>query len=113
LKRAILDEGVPKGLARRLRERGIDATAFPNDWKQLSNGVLLNEIERRGFKVLITNDKQMQFQQALTKRNLGVIVLPTNLRLVVYALVADIADAVERVEIGKVVQLAAPAGSST
>lgn len=106
MRRIILDEGVPKGLATRLRKHGIDAIAFPNSWKQLSNGMLLNEIERQGFEVLITNDKQMQFQQNITTRKLAVVVLPTNLRIEVFKLIDEVVDAVRRVEAGSFLQVA-------
>jgi len=75
--RILLDEGVPKPLARDLRARGLDATAFPNDWKQLSNGILLGYIAAQGYDVLLTNDKSMQFQQNIGSRPLAVLVLPT------------------------------------
>lgn len=76
--RVLLDEGTPRPLARLLVSHGIDATAFPNEWKQLSNGALLERIEREGFDVLITCDKNMSAQQSLAGRDLAVLVLPTN-----------------------------------
>ncbi len=78
MSRILLDEGVPRNLAKALREYGIDATSFPSGWKQLSNGALLNEIEQNGFQVLITNDKNMSYQQNLSRRSLSVLALPTN-----------------------------------
>ena len=74
----IIDEGVPRPLARKLCDEGLDVVAFPNDWKQLSNGALLVQIVREGFSVLITNDKNMQHQQSLGQRPLAVVILPTN-----------------------------------
>jgi len=76
--RVLLDEGVPRQLARPLRERGVNCAPFPNEWKQLANGSLLNQIERVGFTILITADKQMSFQQNLSGRRLAVLVLPNN-----------------------------------
>ena len=78
MKRIILDEGVPKPLARALRSHDVDAAEFPNDWKQLSDGALLDRVERDGFDVLITCDKNMPMQQSLKKRNLAVLVLEAN-----------------------------------
>ena len=78
--RVILDEGVPRSLARHLRDIGIDAAPFPNGMKQLSNGRLLAEIERQGFDVLLTNDKQMRFQQNLTGKSVAIVSLPTNIK---------------------------------
>jgi predicted nuclease of predicted toxin-antitoxin system len=101
VKRVILDEGVPKILARKLRENGIDAVAFPNDWKQVSDGTLLSDIERQGFQVLVTNDKRMQFQQNMASRNLAVLVLPTNNRIALLEMVAEVADALQRAKPGE------------
>ena len=101
MKRVILDEGVPKVLARKLRENGIDAIAFPNDWKQLSDGTLLSDIERQGFQVLVTNDKRMQFQQNMASRNLAVIVLPTNNRIDLLEMISDVVDALQRTKPGQ------------
>ncbi|MDQ6435207.1 hypothetical protein RB623_14210 [Mesorhizobium sp. LHD-90] len=100
MKRVILDEGVPKTLAGKLRALGLDASAFPNGWKQLSNGNLLNEIEKQGFEVLVTNDKRMQFQQNLRGKRIAIVVLPTNTRIDVLKLVPMIADAIRAVSAG-------------
>lgn len=95
--KVLLDEGAPKPLAARLREFGIDATAFPNEWKQLSNGKLLDAVERNGFQVLITNDKNIPHQQNLAKRKLAVLILPTNNLRDVLAMSKNIAAAIEMV----------------
>jgi hypothetical protein len=107
VKRIILDEGVPKILAKKLRENGVDAIAFPNDWKQLSDGALLNGIERQGFQVLITSDKRMQFQQNIASRNLAVLVLPTNDRIMLLKMVSDVVDALQRAKLGEFHQVKA------
>lgn len=91
MKRVLLDEGVPWDLERPLAELGVDVTAFPNNWKQLSNGgALLDEVERHGYQILITNDKRMRFQQSVAARNLAVLILPTNRRDDVLGLVPQI-----------------------
>lgn len=106
--RVLLDEGVPRSLARRLRDHGVNASAFPNDWKQLTNGALLTEIERAGFQVLITGDKQMQFQQNLNGRSIAVMVLPTNRRPDVMDLVAELVVAVTSARPGTFISLGVP-----
>lgn len=98
MKRVLLDEGVPKDLAEQLLKEGIDATAFPNDWKQLSNGALLTEAERQGYEVLITNDKSMSYQQSLKNRKLAVLILPTNRRDDVLALVPQIVASLSEIK---------------
>jgi hypothetical protein len=96
--RVLLDEGVPRNLAKALREHGVDATSFPNSWKQLSNGALLNEIELHDFQVLITNDKRISYQQSLARRNVSVLALPTNRYPDVLALVPQILEALAKIE---------------
>lgn len=73
MKRVMLDEGVPRQLARALRLSGLEAVAFPNEWKQLADGALLDLAERDGFQVLITGDKNMPFQQSIAGRHLSVL----------------------------------------
>ncbi|MDP3898461.1 MAG: DUF5615 family PIN-like protein, partial [Mesorhizobium sp.] len=74
----ILDEGVPRALVRALPLEGLHVGAFPNDWKQLSNGALIERIQTEGFTVLITNDKNMRHQISLKGRSVAVVVLPTD-----------------------------------
>ena len=41
----------------------------------MTNGALLDAAEAAGFTVLVTGDQNLQFQQNLAKRRLGVVVL--------------------------------------
>lgn len=97
----MLDEGVPRPLAARLRALGVDATAFPHEWKQLSNGKLLDAVEQQGFQILITNDKNIPYQQNISKRAIAVLVLPTNHLRLVLALATAISAATRMTELGK------------
>ena len=44
-------------------------------WGELLNGNLIAAAENAGFDVMITADKQMQYQQNLTGRRIAIIVL--------------------------------------
>ena len=101
MRKVLLDEGAPKPLAARLRALGINATAFPNEWKQLSNGKLLDAVEQQGFHVLITNDKNIVHQQNMSNRRIAIMVLPTNHLRDVLAMASNIAKATSLAEIGK------------
>lgn len=101
MKKILLDEGVPRPLARKLRASGLDVSPFPNDWKQLSNGALLDRIVVEGFDVLITNDKNMRHQQALENRSLAVVDLPTNRLPDVLAMAPQIVLALSHVKAGR------------
>jgi predicted nuclease of predicted toxin-antitoxin system len=61
----VLDEGVPKQLARAFRENGFAADVLPKAWYGASNSELLALLEGAGYTVLITNDKNLVHQQNL------------------------------------------------
>jgi hypothetical protein len=100
-KRVLLDEGVPRQLARLLDTTGLLATPYPNNWKQISNGELLALAEQQGFDVLVTNGKNITAQQNLRGRRIAIIVPPTNLRRQVMELAPQVANAVRQVQPGQ------------
>lgn len=51
-------------------------TAYELGWSTLRNGELLARAEEQ-FDVLVTTDRNLQFQQNLAQRKLAVVVLPT------------------------------------
>lgn len=75
MRRLLLDEGVARSLARALHDLGIDATAFPNDWKQIPDGRLLDRMMAAGYDLLLTSDKNMAFQQVLGDKPIAVLIL--------------------------------------
>jgi len=44
-------------------------------WAELENGDLLDEAEREGFVVMLTADKNIRKQQAMTGRSIALVVL--------------------------------------
>ena len=44
-------------------------------WQELVNGDLLTTAEAKGFEVLITADKNLQYQQNLSGRKISIMVL--------------------------------------
>ena len=72
----VLDEGVPRSLAGALRAFGLDADPFDPAWIGLRNGVPLRRVEAAGYSVLLTNDKNMAFQQSLKGAGVAVVALP-------------------------------------
>ena len=69
-----LDEQLPRQLARYLVEHDV-RTVQQENWAGLKNGVLLSKAEAAGFSVLLTGDQNLEYQQNLAKRNIGVVVL--------------------------------------
>ena len=103
VKRVLLDESVPRHLAGPLESAGFSATAYPNVWKEMTNGELLRTAEEQGFDILVTNDRNIFSQQNLRGRKLAIVVLPTNLRRVIMDRAADVVDTVNRIEPGQYV----------
>ena len=99
--RVVVDEGVPRQLVQALREVGLAADRFRDDWKQITNGELIRAAEAEGYAVLLTNDKNMADQQSLEGKSLAVVALPLNRRAAVMARVGDIADTIRRAKPGQ------------
>ena len=70
--RVFFDEDVPRKLARYLPQHEIHAVAGMQ-WGGITNGALLKLIEREGFKVFLTGDKNMEDQQSLEGRPFAVL----------------------------------------
>ena len=74
LLRILLDEQLPRQLAPYLL--GHDTrTVQQESWAGLKNGELLTKAEDAGFSVFLTGDQNLAFQQNISKRRLGVVVL--------------------------------------
>lgn len=70
--RILLDEQLPRQLAPYLN--GHDArTVQQESWAGLKNGVLLTSAEAAGFDVFLTGDQNLEFQQNISTRRLGVV----------------------------------------
>ena len=74
LVRVLLDEQLPRQLARYLSGHDV-RTVQEQSWAGLQNGALLSAAEQAGFSVFITGDRNLEHQQNLTQRTLGVVVL--------------------------------------
>jgi hypothetical protein len=48
------------------------------DWSRLTNGDQLAAAESAGFEIMITADKNLQYQRNLTQRRISIIVIGTN-----------------------------------
>lgn len=70
----LLDENLPKRLKQDLNEYEI-YTAADKGWTGISNGKLLNLLIENKFDVLLTFDKNLQYQQNLSKYTIAVVVL--------------------------------------
>ena len=72
--RILLDHSVPAPLRNYLREHEV-REAIHQGWDRLANGDLLIEAEKAAFDLLITADKNLQYQQNLRGRRISLIIL--------------------------------------
>ena len=91
--RILLDHGAPYGLARYLEGHTV-STAHKCGWDRLTNGDLLRAAEQAGFDLLLTNDKNLRYQQNLSSRRIALIVLGNSSWLIVRKHLTEIVIAV-------------------
>ena len=77
--RVLLDENLPHDLISELGGHEV-VTVQGLGWAGLKNGELLRVAADAGFEVLVTADRNLQFQQNLSQSRLGIILLiaPSN-----------------------------------
>jgi hypothetical protein len=80
------------------------ATAFEKGWSNLSNGDLLRKAEHE-FDLLITTDKNLQYQQNLVGRKIAILVLPTTSWPKIQPHQNKIATAIDNIKSGEYVAL--------
>jgi hypothetical protein len=99
----LLDEGVPKVIQQRLTKLSI-SNVEAMGWRGIKNGALLDLMAGQ-FQVLITADKNLPFQQNLKKRQISIVILPTNDVPSVIALLPQIEQAIAAISPGEFKQL--------
>ncbi len=67
----LFDHGTPRSIARWLQGHNV-VEAIARGWVRLRNGALLKAAEEAGFDLLLSTDKNIQYQQ-----NLKGVVLPS------------------------------------
>ena len=72
----LFDQGIPHLLRAALTAHNV-STAHEKGWSKLRNGELLSTAERDGYEVFVTTDTSLRYQQNLSGRRLGIVVLLT------------------------------------
>jgi hypothetical protein len=72
--RILLDQGTPVPLRAFLKNHTVSAAAEVG-WDRLRNGDLLTAAEKAGFDMLLTTDKNLQYQQNLKERRIAIVVI--------------------------------------
>ena len=70
----LFDHSTPAPLRYALKAHTV-VEAVERGWEMLANGALLQEAEAAGFEVFITADKNIRYQQNLTRRRIAILVL--------------------------------------
>jgi hypothetical protein len=103
----LFDHGTPSGIAPALVGHTV-VEARERGWDRVSNGDLLNAAEAAGFQVLLTTDKNIQYQQNLAGRKISVLVLENSQWPVVRLHLGSIATAVNAAKPGGYTEVEIP-----
>lgn len=99
----LFDQGAPAPLRFALSNHVV-VTAFEKGWSNLSNGDLLREAEDE-FGVLVTTDRNLEYQQNLKGRKIAIVVLPTTSWPKIKPHQGKVAVAIENIKSGDYVVL--------
>ena len=104
--RVLLDEQLPRQLARHLAGHDV-RTVQQESWAGLENGMLLTAAENAGFEVFLTGDRNLDYQQNLRNRLLGVVVLaaPSNALEDLLPLLSEALPAIANVRPGELLRV--------
>lgn len=102
--KVLLDHNAPKGLLRHLSAHEAKHTSQLG-WQDLFNGDLLNALEANGYRVLITADQNIEYQNTLAGRPIGLLQLSTNNWPIMQTHIAAIVQTVDQVKPGEVLKL--------
>ena len=105
--RVLFDQATPVPIRPFLRGHEV-STAAGQGWDQLENGALLRVAEAAGFDVLLTTDKNLRYQQNLTKRKIAIIVLGKQQWPELKAYVHLVVEAVNAIKPGGYVEVSIP-----
>lgn len=102
----LLDESVPRLVKRRLPELDI-STVQKMGWSGTKNGDLLDLADAE-FEVFVTSDKNLRYQQNLSRWSLGVIVLPSNRVPIGAQVLPRIREAIMSIQPGETTEIGNP-----
>lgn len=104
----LLDEQLPRQLARHLVGHDV-RTVQQQSWAGLKNGLLLSKAAAAGFSVFVTGDQNLEYQQNMRGRSLGIVVLcaVSNAIEDLLPLIPDALTAISRVQPGQVIKAGA------
>jgi predicted GNAT superfamily acetyltransferase len=105
--RVLFDQSTPAPLRGHLKGHSV-TEARERGWDRLVNGDLLNAAEAAGFEVFVTADKNLRYQQNLTRRNLAIVVIGNAQWRVLRLYVDRVVAAVDAAAAGSYTEVAIP-----
>jgi hypothetical protein len=103
----LFDNGVPRGLASFLTGHTVEESRA-RGWEEFSNGELIEAAEKAGFHVLVTTDKNIQYQQNLKARSIALVILGHSQWPMVKLVTASIIAAVNAATPGSFTEVEVP-----
>ncbi len=73
--KVLLDENLPVKIKYRLQDVCEIYTVNDKSWNALENGDLIDAMQKNSFDYLVTSDKNLQYQQNLSKYSIGFTIL--------------------------------------
>ena len=105
--RVLFDQGTPVPLRMSFADPVV--TAYEVGWSELNNGDLIRQAEQAGFEVLVTTDTNLRYQQTITNRSIAIAVMKSTSWPRIRIIAEDIADTIQKTEIGAYIENDIPA----
>lgn len=105
--RILFDQGTPVQIGESLSAHSV-RTAREQGWSTLANGELLRVAEEAGFDLFLTTDKNLRYQQNLSKRKIAIVVLGNGLWPFVRPKLTQVAATVEAAQPGSYTEVDIP-----
>jgi len=107
--RVLFDNGVPRGVAAALSEHTVEEGPS-RGWDTLGNGELLDAAEAEGSNVFVTTDRNIRYQQNLSRRKTAIVVLGSGRWRLIKTRVPEIAAAIDTAVAGTLIEVEIPVG---
>ena len=105
--RILFDNGTPRGIAAALHGHIVEE-ARSRGWDTLRNGDLLDAAEAAGFDAFLTTDRNLRYQQNLSRRRIAIVTLGNGRWRLVRKRLLEIVAAVNAATPGSFVEVDIP-----
>ncbi len=103
----LFDHGTPRSISRWLLGHTV-VEAVARGWDNLANGELLTVAEEAGFDLLLSTDKNIQYQQNLKGRRIAIVILGNSQRPAVHRYIDRVVAAVNAAKPGSYTEVKIP-----